>query len=322
MSQASRTRKALRWTLPFAITVAALAYVFQSIDFRSVLDRLTPAALWVMVPSILAFGAVALAIEAECLVRLLPADRRVFGRKTAARIKAASYPLSLLHYALGAGGLAVLLGRRTGRSVADAAGVVGLITLFDVGIQLVLLVIGLTYLGTDAPAVRGGIAVTLIGAIACGFVGLRAKFSLGPIDRLRELSIFDAARTTPLPLLLQIGVLRVFFAFSFIGLIWGCCIAFGIYAPLSFLVAAVPILIVVAMIPSVAGLGTGQVAFVQVFSRYADDETLLACSLAFSTGLIIMRAGLGLIFAGEFAREALLAAREAEAAEGTGESVA
>jgi hypothetical protein len=78
------------------------------------------------------------------------------------------------------------------------------------------------------------------------------------------------------------------------------------------------------MIPSVAGLGTGQVAFVEVFGRYADPETLLACSLAFSTGLIVMRAAMGLLFAGEFTREAMIAARQAEAAEsaGEGESVA
>ena len=63
------------------------------------------------------------------------------------------------------------------------------------------------------------------------------------------------------------------------------------------------------MIPSVAGLGTGQVAFVSVFGRYGDDEVLLACSLAFSTGLIIMRAGMGLLFAREFTREAFVAAR-------------
>jgi hypothetical protein len=237
------------------------------------------------------------------------------GRVTAARIKAASYPLTLLHYALGIGALAVLLSRRTGRSVGDAAGVVGLISLFDVGIQLVLLIAGLTFLGTDPPPVRGGIALILFGAIACGFVGLRARFSLGPLERIRKLSIFDATRTTPLGLLAELAFLRGIFAFTFIALIWACCVAFGIYAPLSFLVVAVPILIVVAMIPSVAGLGTGQVAFVEIFGRYADAETLLACSLAFSTGLIIMRAGMGLALAGEFTREALRATREEEAAE-------
>ncbi len=309
------TKPLLRWALPFAVTAAALTWVFQEIDLAAVASRLTPSALQVMVPALLVFGVTALAIEAECLVRLLPGDRAVFGRVVAARTKAASYPISLIHYALGAGALAVLLGRRTGRSVADAAGVVGLISLFDMGIQLSLLVAGLTALGSDAPAVRGGVVVTLIAVIACGFLGLRARFSLGPLERLRQLSIFDAARTTPVPLLLQLALLRGLFASTFIGLVWACCYAFGIYAPASFLVAAVPILIVVAMIPSVAGLGTGQVAFVEVFGRYGDDETLLACSLAFSTGLIVMRAGMGLLFAGEFTREALRATREVEAEE-------
>jgi hypothetical protein len=311
----SLTRRVLRWAVPFAITIAALSYVFQKIGLRAVVERLTPEALWVMIPSLLAFGAVAVAIEAECLFRLLPADRHVFGRTTAARIKAASYPLSLIHYALGAGALAVLLGRRTGRGVADAAGVVGLISMFDIGIQLMLLIAGLTFLGTDAPAVRGGIVVVLIAVIAIGFAGLRAKIPLGPLDRIRELPVFDAARTTRVPLLVELAALRIFFAFVFIALIWSCCVAFGVYVPISFLVAAVPILIVVAMIPSVAGLGTGQVAFVEVFGRYADDETLLACSLAFSAGLIVMRASMGLLFAGEFTREALMAAREVESGE-------
>jgi hypothetical protein len=306
-------KQALRWIAPFAITTAALVWVFQRIGFGSVVERLSSDALYLMVPALLTFGIVALVIEAECLVRLLPSVRDVFTRGTAARIKAASYPLSLVHYALGAGAVAVLLGRRTGRGIADAAGVVGLITLFDLGIQLVLLVAGVTALGTSAPAIRGSIAGGLIAVIVLGFIGLRTSASLGPLDRVRDLEIFAAARTTPLPQLLLLGGLRFVFAMNFVALIGICCVAFGLDVPLGFLLAAVPILIVVAMIPSVAGLGTGQVAFVEVFGRFGDDETLLACSLAFSTGLIVMRAGMGLLFAREFTREALVAAREADA---------
>jgi hypothetical protein len=62
------------------------------------------------------------------------------------------------------------------------------------------------------------------------------------------------------------------------------------------------------MVPSVAGLGTGQVAFIEVFQRYAAEETLLACSLALSAGLIVLRAATGLLFAREFTREAFVAA--------------
>ena len=306
----SRLRQIVRWIAPFAITLGALAWVFQRIGFRAVFSRLTPDALLVMVPALVVFGVVALAIEAECLVRLLPASRDVFDRATAARIKAASYPLSLVHYAIGAGALAVLLARRTGRGVADAAGVVGLISLFDIGIQLLMLIGGLLALGSAAPAVRMGLAFGIVSAIAVGFVALRMSIPLGPFDRVRNLSIFEATRTTPVPLLLVLGVLRVIFALTFVSVIGVCCRAFGLQVPWTFLLASVPILIVVAMIPSVAGLGTGQVAFVAIFGRYGDEQTLLACSLAFSTGLIILRAGMGLLFAGEFAREAIGVARK------------
>ena len=64
---------------------------------------------------------------------------------------------------------------------------------------------------------------------------------------------------------------------------------------------------------AVAGLGTGQAAFVWVFRDYGDPETLLACSLALSAGLILLRVGMGLAFAREYAREAIQAARQEEA---------
>lgn len=308
----SRTQQILRWLAPFAVTTAALAWVFQRIGLRAVAERLTTDALVILVPALLCFGAVALVLETECLVRLLPASGGGFGRGTAARIKAASYPLSLVHYALGAGALSLLLSRRTGRGVADAAGIVGLISLFDIGIQLLMFLLGVTALGTAAPAVRGGVVAVLVTAIVIGFVALRARISLGALDRIRHLKVFEAARTTPLSKLAVLGGLRVLFAMSFVSLIGVCCIAFGLEVPWTFLLAAVPVLIVVAMIPSVAGLGTGQVAFVEVFGRFGDDETLLACSLAFSAGLIVLRAGMGLVFAREFAREAFVAARHGD----------
>ena len=150
-------------------------------------------------------------------------------------------------------------------------------------------------------------------------IGLRTSLPLGPLDRIRKLSIFDAARTTPLPLLGQLALLRALFACCFLGLIGAALRAFEIDVPLSYLLASVPVLIVVAMVPSIAGLGTGQVAFIEVFGRYASEEELLACSLALSAGLIVLRAAMGLSFAREFTREAFVAARAgaAEAGEPT-----
>jgi len=310
-------KKILRWLAPFVITTAALVWVFQGIDFGSVAARLTPTALGTMVPALLVFGVAALWIEAECLVLLLPAAREIFNRGTAARIKAASYPLALIHYAIGAGALAVLLNRRTRQGVGDAAGTVGLISLFDIGIQLLMLILGFAVLETDAAEanVRVGVAIGVASCLALGFFGLRTRLPLGPLERVRALSIFEATRTTPGPKLAALAAFRTAFALLFVSLIWVCCRAFDLAVPWSFLLAGVPLLIVVAMIPSVAGLGTGQVAFVSIFARYGSEEALLACSLAFSTGLIVLRAGMGLLFAREFTREAFVAAREAEEAD-------
>jgi hypothetical protein len=52
------------------------------------------------------------------------------------------------------------------------------------------------------------------------------------------------------------------------------------------------------------------VAFVYLFRHWAGPEQLLACSLTLSAGIIVLRAGIGLLFARELTREALVAARE------------
>jgi hypothetical protein len=63
---------------------------------------------------------------------------------------------------------------------------------------------------------------------------------------------------------------------------------------------------VVSALPiAVAGLGTGQIAVVEAFGRFADRETLLALSLVLTAGLLALRAGMGLVVAREFTREVL-----------------
>jgi hypothetical protein len=89
-------------------------------------------------------------------------------------------------------------------------------------------------------------------------------------------------------------------------------VAFDVWPPLPQLVAGVLIVAVVGAIPvAVAGLGTTQAAFVYLFHDYAPRETLLAMSLILTLGLLTLRAGMGMLFAREFTREALLETRSA-----------
>jgi len=306
-----RLGRTLRWVLPFIVSAAFLAYILKGMELGAVLERMTPHVALYFLPPLLIFLVVTLLIEALCLLLVVRDPEGVLNVTTGARIKAASYLLGLLNYALGAGTLSLLLARRTGTTIADAAGSVFVIGLFDLGSLLICVLAGAAMLGADAPGVQAGVVVLAGGLIVAGFAFLRAPFSMGPLDRVRHLTIFQAARTLPVGLLTKLGLLRFGFVTSFLLLAWSLMIAFQVSVPPIHFVVNTSILLLIAALPiAAAGLGTGQLAFVALFERWADPETLLAASLTMSFALILSRAGMGLFFAGEFTREALRASRQ------------
>lgn len=307
-------KKVARWAAPVMVSIAAFAFLLSRIDARAVVENLTVRSALIGIPALLGYGAVSLGLEARCLVRVMGSTGSPLEFWTAARIKAASYPLALVHAALGIGALTLLVSRRTGSRVGDSAGAVMLLTLFDVAVLLAMTSVGAALLSTKAPALQAGAIALSAAAIVGGFVLLRAPFTLGPLDHFRTLSIFQSARSAPTRLLAELAGLRFLFVSSFVLVVNAALLAFEVDVPIGDLIVNVAVIALVAALPiAVAGLGTGQIAFVAVFRHWAPPETLLACSLALSLGLIVMRAGLGLLFAHEYAREAMTAAREAEA---------
>ena len=100
---------------------------------------------------------------------------------------------------------------------------------------------------------------------------------------------------------------------AFMLLFWAALRSFDVSVPFGSLLVGIITVTVVASLPiAVSGLGTGQAAFIFCFRDFADEGTLLACSLTLSLGLILLRGAMGLVFAGEFTREAIQAARSAE----------
>jgi hypothetical protein len=304
-------RRVTKWLLPVAVSAAAFVLLLRRIDFGEVLQQVDAGVAVRLIPAVLVYGAASLWIEAQTLSYLAAPSSSVLGKWTCARMKAASYPLGLVNYALGAGGLTYLLRRRGSLRISEAAGMVMLIALFDLGLLLVLSALGVLLLSTQEVALQVSvIAVGIIG-IGAGFAFLRVDISMGPLDRVRDLEIFSAARKTPMNRLAVLGVFRLGFVISFILLCGAALAIFGIRVPLGDLVVGVAAVSLVASLPiAVAGLGTGQVAFVYMFRHWGSPEVLLASNLALSASLILMRSSVGLIFAREFTREALAAARE------------
>ncbi|MCR9095878.1 MAG: hypothetical protein NXI30_16780 [bacterium] len=302
-----------RTAVPSVVSVALLAWVLDRIDIRLALDHVTVEVLLRFFPTLVLFTAVGVAIEAHSLHRVVagrPEEAAPLPRRVAARLKAACYLIGVLNHLIGAGGLALLVSRRTGASFAVASGMVLLLALLDVGAVLTSIVLGGSLLQVDDVGLRlGGVAV-LVAMVVAGFAFLRAPVDLGPLEVVRELPLFDAARLVPLPLLLELALVRLCMLVCFASLVGGLFLAFDVEITLLELVFGIGVMLAVAALPlAIAGIGTGQVVFVAVFRDLARDAELLAMSIVLTTSIIVTRALLGLLFAPEFTREAIAATR-------------
>jgi hypothetical protein len=307
-------RIAIQRGLPLAVSLAVLVFLLSGADLDEILAAVTPRVAMVMIPAMLAFGAVTLWIEATSILRLVPAAPPEFGRWTAARIKCASYLPGVLHYTLGLGGLAVLLRRRAGLPLAEAAGLVLTISSADLLVVVSAAAIASGVVGTASVALQWGLVALVVGGFFGGLALLRMPGSLGPLERIRRLTLFDGLRHLPLRRLFDLLMLRLFFSVCFVA---GCASAFAAFevpAPPALMIGGIMIVALVSTLPiAVAGLGTSQAAFVYVFRGLASDERLLAMSLVLSFAILSLRAAMGLLFARELTREALEEVRAAGA---------
>lgn len=305
--------RVLRALVPFVVTAGSFWAISHQVDWLDAFAHIHAGALVVLLPALAVWAGLSLWVDTLSLLRSRPGPGRP-SFAALARLKAASYPLGLLHYALGAGALVVLLRRRAGLALSDATGTVMLIAAFDL-LALLLLAAGAgAWVATADVGLRVGIlAVALIGA-PLGLFLLRTPADLGPFEALRGLGMLRAARDLPTPRLLQLLGLRVLFVATFIGLGGAALVSFGIRPPLGTLVVGFAQVALVAALPiAVAGLGTSQAAFLYVFRSLAPADELLACSVALSAGMIAVRIVLGALFAREFALPALAAEGDAEA---------
>ena len=300
------SKATLKRAVPVLVSAGVLIWLLGNMELAALADALTWRVAAVIVPALLAYGALTLLIEAVSITRLVNAPREAFGIWTAARLKCASYLLGIVNYALGAGALAVLLRRHTRLSLGEAASLVLLISSADLVVVLAMVGLGAALVETNAPTVQAGaIVAVMLGCFGARTL-LRMPGSLGPLDRIRSLAIFEGIRTVPLARLGELMALRVCFTSSFVALFACSFVAFEVWPPFAELVVGVLVVGVVAGVPiAVAGLGTSQAAFLFIFAEHAPQEMLLAQSLVLSAGMLALRGLMGLVFAREFTREAL-----------------
>jgi hypothetical protein len=297
------------------VSAVALYWVMRSIDAAKLADALSWRIAAFLVPTFLVYGGLTLSLEALSILRLVRSAAPDFRLWTAAKIKSASYLLAIVNYTLGAAGLTVLLRRRAGIGLGRAASVVLVIGSVDLLILLTVATLALTVavsanFGNDTRIALGVLAAVGGAGFFGGMALLRAPMPLGPLERLRSLAVLEALRTTPLRELAELALLRTIFVSSFMLLGLASFRAFEIPVPVSELAVGLIVVGVISALPiAVAGLGTTQVLIVEYFGAHAPDETLFALSLVLNAGMILLRVGIGVLFAREFTREALKGAR-------------
>ena len=295
--------RVLRGLLPYAVTGAILYEISRRVDVAEALRRIDRDVLLLLIPALVVHGALSLCIDAICLAR---ATGTGGGLTAMARLKAASYPLGLLHYAFGVGALVLLLRRRAGLALADATGVVMLLSGLDM--------LALLSLAALAAAAAGGTSLRLGVVASLGLAGVVGLFVLrstaataggssSVFERLGRSRLLRATRELPTRRLAEILALRMLFVITFLALGGAALASFGIHPPLAAIVVGFAQIALVAALPiAVAGLGTGQAAFLVSFRAWAPAEELLACSLSLSAGIIAVRVALGVACVGEFSR--------------------
>lgn len=303
----------LRRTIPFVVTAAILAYLFLNIDLSAAFATLTLDAARILIPAIVLYGLVSLVIEGFSLAHLTRAAGLRADVLTCSRIKAASYSLGLLNYTLGVAALSVLFRRRVGLSLAASAGLVATVSFADLAMLISITAVSIAFSAGEGPALELGTIVLVGAGIALGLAFLRVPRPLGPLDRVRELELFKTVRSAPLRSLLELALLRGCFVFTFIGAGYASMVAFGVDVPPSELIVGMSAVALVGALPiAVAGLGTVQLATVELFGAHADEATLIACSLSMQATMVAVRMSMGLVFAREFTREAVEATRGVE----------
>jgi len=235
-----------------------------------------------------------------------------------APVKASAYLVGIVNYNVASGGIALWVARRFRVPFLETAS-----TLLFVNVVDALLLIGLMVAGLPVLREPLSTAVRTLGAVAVvGFAVQYAFWRYGAdlpvLGRLWAWPIVSSFRQARLRHYATLGAMRLTFLLVFIGNYWLAVRAFHLDIPWLHIVAAVPVISFVGVVPiTVAGLGTVQAATIYLFRDYAPEASLLALSLAVTAVMTAMRALLGLPFFATVSAE-LLAPPDAPAADSQG----
>jgi hypothetical protein len=315
-------RQRLIRLLPWCLTVAIFAFIFQRVPVQTVVAALRHVPLGtyvaIMVPYSLIYGS----IDAFVLRRVLQWFHHAIPYRRVLPVRAAAYILAILNPGLGQGAVAFALHRRERIPLLEVASSLVFLTVLEfcqlalyaaVGIfgfnphlaaafapVYILLVAGLGLAIFCIQTDRDPLAwlLTVIGRWRTGDQHYRAPARLVHSQILRT---FKQARLRH-----YIGTL-LYKAPNFLLAVVVHYLAlqlFGVHVPWLRLFGLLPVVFLVASLPvTVAHLGTSQAAWLYFFAPYGDASHILAYSLVAHVTFMVLNGVIGVCFLRRALRE-------------------
>lgn len=314
----------IRRVVTWGITIALMAWVFHTVPLAK-----TWAAVKAAGP--VAVAGLSLAYFLYSYVADAVATWATFGwfcsklpLRDVFSIRGATYLLAIVNYNLGQGGIVYVVGKKRGVGIARATGTV-LLTMGVMFVALLILAFAGSWLG-DASEARirlmrwisaGGLAAFVV---YLGVIAARPAF-------LTRYALFQPMFDAGIAGHAKAWLVRFPHVAGHVCFQWALLQLFGVRIPFSAAATLLPIGFVISWIPiTVQGLGTGQVAAMELLSRYGTGVSLeernaqvLAFSLALSATFMIYSLVIGLLFLRtEIARSSVAAARQPESMQEAG----
>jgi len=292
-----RTTRLARRVVPWMVAAGLMTLLIERIGVDAILDAFAGANVALLLFGTLVCTAANFSIDAFSLSRGLSWFNVPVSFSQLAPVKASAYLVGILNYNVASGGIALWVARRFRVPFLEVVS-----TLLFVNVVDALLLVGLMAAGLPVLREPLSTAVQTIGAVAVvGFVAQYAFWRHGAdvpvLGRIWAWPIVSSFRQARMSHYATLGGMRLAFLLVFIGNYWLAVQAFHLDIPWLRVVAAVPVISFVGVVPiTVAGLGTVQAATIYLFRDDASEASLLALSLAVTAVMTAMRALLGLPF--------------------------
>ncbi len=294
---------ARRW-VPWMVAAALMTILVKRIGAEAIVDAFSRADMVYLVIATLVCTIANFSLDVLSLSRCISWFNAPVSFAKLAPVKASAYLVGILNYNVASGGIAFWVSRTLRVPFLEAASTLLFVNVVDALLLVGLMAAGLPVLREPLATAVATIAVIAVLGFVAQFLFWRFGENLPLVGRVWGWAIVSSFRRARLSHYAALAVMRLGFLGVFIGNYWLAVQAFQLDIPLLQVIAGVPVISFVGIIPvTVAGLGTVQAATIYMFRDHASEASLLALSLAVTAVMTALRALLGVPFFATVSRE-------------------